>query len=776
MQTADKDRWLDQVNRLFEARDYLRALDVILEAKKEFPGDGELEQLEGQAWRSIEKVAEVGQLASKVEREPLERTPERFLETNSLLDLIEGRRRERIVEGCLYQARWLQSQGEVARALRALDGGLTNFPHEARLVQLRDSLLIASEAVKIAIVEPSVPLEPVVELVESLSDSSIPQTTDESAPPSPEPSATPLELVQPAPAEMLTRPQMWSGFAGAALTILLIAIAVKLVAGREPSAVARPANQQAVLEINTSPASAVILVDGKERDKAAALLGIPLSAGLVQIEARLPGYQTARATANLHAGVRREIALTLTPTMAFQLLLPGDGEISVNNEEAVKVAGGTFSREFTPGTYAVRITTGKSGLLSFAFPVEAGGQTVLTSLPNARDVSGLLISSYGEQGRIYRTGPAVKIKLDGRTLGEVNEAGLDLPKLAAGKHELELGENRNLRKISAVFGPSRTLTAMIGSERSVEIQKGRDRKSRMGSVRIRVTAGAELFVDGNSVPMVADGTYTISDMKPGAHTFRAQKGKQFLPNQKAVEIVAGQNGEIDLKLSAAPIPVQIKRAPADSNVTYTRTGDPMVHTFGGNRQDLPEGDYTFTARANGYMDRIQNIHVSWDSAGPVDLAESAGIAEWRKGGWTQTRGWYSRKGGGIIYFPKALGTGSAEFALHWQGQGRAQWIVNASDRSYLQCELDDDGFQVFRVTDGKTPVPIGKKKLVAKMASYIIRIEVKPDTVVHKLQKDGAWELLDSLQDIAPAAGKFGFNIPNRQELFLANFALKPDR
>jgi hypothetical protein len=298
----------------------------------------------------------------------------------------------------------------------------------------------------------------------------------------------------------------------------------------------------------------------------------------------------------------------------------------------------------------------------------------------------------------------------------------------------------------------------------------------MGSVRIRVTAGAELFVDGNSVPMVADGTYTISDMKPGAHTFRAQKGKQFLPNQKAVEIVAGQNGEIDLKLSAAPIPVQIKRAPADSNVTYTRTGDPMVHTFGGNRQDLPEGDYTFTARANGYMDRIQNIHVSWDSAGPVDLAESAGIAEWRKGGWTQTRGWYSRKGGGIIYFPKALGTGSAEFALHWQGQGRAQWIVNASDRSYLQCELDDDGFQVFRVTDGKTPVPIGKKKLVAKMASYIIRIEVKPDTVVHKLQKDGAWELLDSLQDIAPAAGKFGFNIPNRQELFLANFALKPDR
>src|SRR5580704_3293414 len=112
MQTADKNRWLDQVNRLFETRDYLRALDVLLEAKKEFPGDGELEQLERQAWRGIEKAAEVGQLVSRAELDPRQRPREDFLETKSLIDLIEGRRRDRMVEACLYQARWLQSRSD----------------------------------------------------------------------------------------------------------------------------------------------------------------------------------------------------------------------------------------------------------------------------------------------------------------------------------------------------------------------------------------------------------------------------------------------------------------------------------------------------------------------------------------------------------------------------------------------------------------------------------------------------------------------------------------
>jgi hypothetical protein len=798
METSSKNKWLDQINQLFETGSYLRALDVIAEATKEFPGDQELEQLETLAWGGLGKNPGVGRLVSKVGREAVEGPYEPSLGTKTLLNLIEDRRRDRAVDACLYQARWLKSQNDVAGALRALDGGLHRFPHEARLVQLRDLFYVASKPIKPQDPGPFEAGSPET----NVRTADVTPHGDEfqklvapvaaavgSSPPKPAPVERPRDA-KPVGSKAATRLEILA-VVGTAVAILSILGAVRFIVEPKPSAVVvQPTPQQAVLEITTLPPGAVVLVDGKHTDTSALLLGVPLAAGPVQIEARLPGFQTARTTANLHTGVRSPVTLTLTPILTFQLLLPGNGEISISNEEPVKVEDGTFSRELTPGTYAVKIKTDGNGLLSFAFPVDSGGAAVLTSLPTASNLSALLISNFGEQGRIYTTGPPVKIKLNGQALGELSRAGLDLPKVAAGSHELELGENQALRKTWAEFGTSRTLTAIINpdpntgtlvvqanqndaaitvlagrteiarrqtkhgrlrlpnlraqryvvraakdgydvdpSERSVDIQNGQDkiiaftfrRKPQMGSVRIRVTAGSELLADGKTIGTVAGETYTITDLKPGTHTFRAQKGKQSLPNQKSLEIVAGQNGDIDLQLVAPSIPVEIRQVPADATVTF-------------------------------------------------------GIAEWGKAGWTQNRGWYSRKGGGIVYFPKPLGTGSVEFAIHWQGQGSAQWIVNGSDNSYLQCELDDEGFQVFRVTTGWAPVPVSKKKPVAKMASYTIWIEVKPDGVTHKLQRDGAWETLDSLQETAPASGKFGFNIPNRQELFLANLIFEPDR
>jgi hypothetical protein len=805
MHTSSKNQWLDQVNRLFETGNYLRALDVIGKAMKKFPGDQELEQLETLAWGGLGKKPGV-RLVSSVELDALE-GPEPSLATKPLLDLIEDRRRDRLVDACLIQARWLKSQGDVEEALRALDGGLNWFPHEPRLMQLRDSLEVEKEPAEPEEPEPVKPEEPEPVKAESPQTNIQPEDTTplweepwqpaaptapglaESAQAQPMAVERPPEPPRPARPAAAARPQIWAVL-GTAVAILSIIGGMGSIFERKslPAVVVPPTPQKAILEITTSPAGAAVLVDGKESETAAAMLGIPLAAGPVQIEARLPGYRTARTAANLRAGVRTELTLTLTPVLTFQVLLPGNGEISVNNEQPVKVVGGAYSREFTPGTYSVTITTVRDGSLSFAFPVDSGGPAVLTSLPNARDVSALLISNFGEEGRIYSTGPPVKIQLDGQDLGELSQAGLDLPKVAAGSHELKLGENRTLRKVWADFGTARTLTAIISSdpntgtlvvqaqdgaditvladgtevargqtrngrfrvsnlrarkyvvraakdgylvdppERSTDIKNGQDKivafafrsKPRMGSVRIRLTDGSELFADGITIPAVAGETYTLTDLKPGTHTFRAQKGNQFLPNQKTIEIAAGQTSEIDLRLAAAPIPVEIKRVPADNNAVT--------------------------------------------------------IAEWAKANWTQKRGWYSRKGGGTIYFPKPLGTGSVEFSVHWQSKGSAQWILNTSDHSYLQCELDDEGFQVFRVTDGEAPVPVGKKKLVAKMTSYTIRIEVQPDSVTHKLQKDGAWETLDRFEDKAPAAGKFGFNIPKRQELFLANFVFRPDR
>jgi eukaryotic-like serine/threonine-protein kinase len=905
LQSAAKNKWVDQFYGLLEARDYTRALDVIAQARKEFPGDTELDQLETLAWRGIEKTAEAGQLISKAEAEAREGRHEDSIATlqqayklddrnpaaraallgalweratalfnanpgeaeqllrqaiaiepanaqaNSLLKLIEARRNKELVDECVSRVQRFQSQGDLASAMRMIEAGLSKFPNEPQLVQLRDSLKPAPEPVRPKEPEPvqAVPVVPTVSVAAPPSAPAPPANTF-SAPPGPAPVEPLPAAARPALPALLAQPKIWGGLAVAAVVILSIFAVVKLVPGKKP-VVVPVAPQPAALEITTSPAGALVLVDGKESGTASSALQLRLDPGTVQIEARLPGYQTARATANLQAGVHSPVNLTLTPILALKFLLPGDGQVTVNQEQPVKVEGGVFSRELTPGTYSVKITTGRSGVLSFAFQVDAGGPAVLTAPPNSQDVSALLISNFGGQGRIYTTGPAVKIKLDGQALGQLNKNGLDLPNVPAGSHELELGENQDLRKKSADFGPSRTLTAIVDSdpntgtlvvqanedgvaivvmdggkevargatkdgryrvsnlraksyvvkaakdgydtdtaEQSAGIQKGQDktvafafrRKPQLVSARFRLTAGSELFADGTMVATVPGETYTLPNLKPGMHTFRAQKGKQFVPKQKTVEI---GEGEIDLRLDPAPIPVEIRRAPADSTVTYTHAGDPTVHTFSGNRQDLPEGDYNFTASAKGYGERIQQIHISWDFAGPLDLTESPikpaaaqalTIANWGAGSWTQQGGWFTRKTGGIIFFPKPLGTGSVEFTIYWKGKGRAQWVVNESGGNYLQCEIDDGGFQVFRVVAGKKPVPLGKKVPVAKMPSYGIRIEIKPEGVTHKLEKGSGWETLDTSPDTAPADGRFGFNIINGQEIFLANFSMQPDR
>ena len=108
----------------------------------------------------------------------------------------------------------------------------------------------------------------------------------------------------------------------------------------------------------------------------------------------------------------------------------------------------------------------------------------------------------------------------------------------------------------------------------------------LASVRVRFTPGSVLFVDGSSLGTPPGDTRTVDNLKPGPHTFKADKGKQFQPVEKPLELAAGQTGDVDLRLTVLPVPVEIKKTPPDSTVTYVRAGERTVRPFVGTRQDL----------------------------------------------------------------------------------------------------------------------------------------------------------------------------------------------
>ena len=130
------------------------------------------------------------------------------------------------------------------------------------------------------------------------------------------------------------------------------------------------AAKEGTLEITTVPPGAAVLVNGKPGGNAMAALPITAASGSIDIEARLPGYETAKKTVNLAGGERLPVSLQLVPLLALNLLLPAEGRVAINDEPPVIVEDGQFQRNLPLGAYSVKINTGRSGAVAFSFEVK----------------------------------------------------------------------------------------------------------------------------------------------------------------------------------------------------------------------------------------------------------------------------------------------------------------------------------------------------------------------------------------------------------------------
>ena len=846
--------------------------------------------------------------AERFSQQALELEPGHPL-AKGLISVLDDRRRRERVDGWLSEARQLQSEGYVQAATSIVEEGLRQYPKEQRLVQFLTSLRkgleearrrdleelgrIAREAESPldlpAVRTYSERLEDIVgrhagdedfEAAAGIARQRLAATVtiaDEQQGDRQTTVTHPVEVpevpaVQPQKqvfgawqhfrSAIVARRRTWT----ASVLIGLLALSVIAVLSQRR----RPATQKpvtasvGVIEVTTLPSGAVVWVNGKESGTATQPLHLQLPAGTIELEARLPGYQSAGAKVDLTAAARSSVALTLAPTLTLKILCSNDGKVTVNDEQPTAIQEGQFVRQLPVGDYDLKIETGLSGRMSFSFRAVPDGPAVVTKDPAARDVAALLVTNFGDKARIYTGNSPLQVKFDGQAIGELGASGLDLPKVSEANHELELGAGKDVRKKIFGTGPDRTLTVIIDSDpdtgtllvqtnedgvaisvlangkdvvrtgetkggrlripnlrartyrisaakpgydsdlaqQQVEIRKGEDRTVTFEfrrrpvtvSVPVRSSPGAEIYVDGNLAGTVPpEGIFTALNVTPGKHTFRSQKGKQFQPGEKTIEVTEQPPVEpIDLQLAAALVTVQIRKNPPDSTVTYTRNGDSGIHAFSGTSQALLEGDYTFTARAVGYKDKVLPVHVPAES-NPLDLTQvregtvqaapaMLTIDDWGSGIWTKEEGWYQRKLPGPVILPKAIGTGLIHFSVHWEGgsrfgKGHVQWVLNYLDsKNHLLCELDDTGFQVESISQGQKPKGAAKRTPVARQPSYTIRIRVKQDGITQELQDGASWKLLSAVPITPVPNGRFGFLIPAGQTLFLANFSVQSDR
>jgi len=547
-----KAMWVQQADRCLEAGEYERAIRTVESALAEFPGEPDLLELSNVAYKGQARAAEALQLLARARElsekgaleaslDPLRQAAEldprstviRTVLVNSLLedsrrlmqiidwDAAEARlkellaldpnhagarslasefadrKREEFVSLCITQARRLQAEGDIARALAMVTQGLQAYPNDSRFEQLqatlqrahteaprqpatRDMGETAQAATAAAGSPPPAPPAPSPQASAFSATAILGAVPPQFIPPqaSPPSSVTPERppVSPPAPAKPARRPALPAlssrtlsyGAAGLAIVTVVIVTGVLIAPSRHRAATPVVAATFKVM-LRSSPDGAAISVNGKPCGASTCVMQLPQ--GSYRADATMSGYQNAFATFDVTAdkGAPAEIRLTLEPPPA-QISLStdlSDGTLSVDGEPRAQIQGGeTEVPSLAPGKHVLQIQS-SAAKATLALDFASGALPKLTAPIEAQGVSAVVISRYGSAAIVYCNTEGVPATVDGKPAGTAGTAGLELKDLASGPHEILLTMNGLPRKFAFESSATSGIVASLFTERNV---------------------------------------------------------------------------------------------------------------------------------------------------------------------------------------------------------------------------------------------------------------------------------------------------------------------
>jgi serine/threonine protein kinase len=340
-------------------------------------------------------------------------------------------------------------------------------------------------------------------------------------------------------------------------------------------------------------------------------------------------------------------------------------------------------------------------------------------------------------------------------------------------------------------------------EQRVEIRKGEETRldfqlraiPQVATLQLEgATAGAEVLVDGLPAGEVqGDGTLTAK-IPLGDHTVEIRKSG-FLPKRIQKTFAAGQVlrfSGAEAALQPANGTLRVTLATPGATMTIRREGEApsQARRISEGSLSLPEGNYIVTATAPRFEDFSVEVAVSAGAVRTVEVRlrprreekgpapQPTGFDAWADPlGWTHDGDWLVRQGGNIVPFRMKSAAGRLSFSVILRKGKRLRWVLNRQDdRNYALFEMDKKNFYRSRVVNGKATelakVPHGG----GDSGPWTILVEVSSQSIVHSIRKGDAWQPLDTWSETARdlAAGAFGFLIPGRDEIGLANFSFQP--
>jgi len=219
-----------------------------------------------------------------------------------------------------------------------------------------------------------------------------------------------------------------------------------------------------------------------------------------------------------------------------------NAKVTLDGTEVGALEGGQFNLDNLPdGQHALEIGDGTSqAKISVASPHDS--MPVVQGPLEAKNLKVIVVTNGPQQGQVVLSYGPVQASMDGKEMGTIGSAPLELPNLLPGTHDLVLGTGKDERKVSFQVGTTPALTVFLSADRNVGnllIVTGED--------------GATVLLNGRKYPRTTrHGELVIANLEPKRYTVAVVKDGLQKAAQQEVNIQKGQVEKLVFALQPAP--------------------------------------------------------------------------------------------------------------------------------------------------------------------------------------------------------------------------------
>ena len=537
----------------------------------------------------------------------------------SLRSSVQDSRRKEAVRACLAEARELQGKGDIQAAITAVEHGLQSFPNEARLAQLRTTLLNSLEPENrkehasptrtifldaglteaprdsaVHLVDPAaetIAWAPAPEVVRALEPEPVipPPSAETSSKPPVTPVVPPPPTSKQPPVTPVLPPAKgpkprWSPLQIGALAAVPLLIAggwavTHFRSGPALSASAGGISRPTVpIEVQATPRGAVVKIDGNP------MIGVPanLTEGPHTIEASLPGYVSA--SQKITAGANSQpVQFSLAPEpqrLRLNTSLPA-GKILLDGSEAGELHGGMFSKDDVgPGEHTLQVMDGRRELLAVRF--KSGVATAAEILPPLKTQDLLVVSSFGERTRVYSGPTAFRFALKNQAPQQVPAEGLNLVTSQSG-NELIASDGKTQHAMPIDSGNAPTIGIYLNDAAD----------SRPILLVASNVEGAQVFLNGKVQNWSLYKGRFAGRVEPGSYTVKVVKPGYAEAAEQTVKVEKGDTKTLQFALTAVATKsaLVIDGGTPGAEVWIDQTSKGHLDGSGHLSMDVPAGDH-----------------------------------------------------------------------------------------------------------------------------------------------------------------------------------------